>query len=82
MFFLVLLRSSRLVSVEEALGESQRPHFSRKERARNGAPAQILKVEAVTEFPVDLPRIVPVKSAEGEAVVELHAAVGHINSGH
>ena len=41
----------------------------------------LLVVEAVAEFGVDLARFVPMESAEGEAVVELHAAVGEIDRG-
>lgn len=40
-----------------------------------------LIAESVTKLGVDLPRIVPVKASEGEAVVQLHPAVGQIDSG-
>ena len=38
-------------------------------------------VEAVAKLGVNLPGIVPVKSAESQAIVQLHAPVGHIESG-
>ena len=38
----------------------------------------ILVMEAVAKFPIDLSGLVPVESAEGEAVIQLHAAVGHV----
>ena len=38
-------------------------------------------VEAIAEFDVDFARIVPVESAESEAVVVLDAAVGYVQRG-
>jgi hypothetical protein len=35
-------------------------------------------VKAVAEFGVDLPRVVVVKSAKRQAVIEFYAAVGNI----
>src|SRR5258708_21799423 len=38
-----------------------------------------LIVEAVAKFYIDFARIVPVESAEGYAVVEFYAAIGHVH---
>jgi hypothetical protein len=40
-----------------------------------------LVVEAVAELGVDLAGIIPVKSAEGQAVIQLHAAVCDVQGG-
>ena len=38
-------------------------------------------MEAVTKFDIDFPRIIPVESAERQAIVQLHATVCHIERG-
>ena len=38
-------------------------------------------MKSPAEFDVDLPRIVEVESSKGQAVVEQHAAIRHIQSG-
>jgi hypothetical protein len=38
----------------------------------------LLIVKAITKLQIDLTRIVPVKSVEGLAIVELHATVGDV----
>src|SRR5712691_6031904 len=35
-------------------------------------------MESVAKFDIDLARVVPMKASEGLAVVEVHAAVGHV----
>src|SRR5580658_4953029 len=44
------------------------------------APPSI--VEAIAKLSVNLTRIIPVKSAESQTVVQLHAAVGHVQRSH
>ena len=44
-----------------------------------GEDIYMLIVETVAEFHVDLARVVPVKAAEGDAVVEFDAAVGEVD---
>ncbi len=39
-------------------------------------------VETVVNLYIDLPWFVPVKSAERQTVIELHAAVRHVQRGH
>src|SRR5713101_7766058 len=41
-----------------------------------------LVMESITELHVNLPRVVPVESAEGLAVVEVHAPVGYVQGIH
>src|SRR4029077_9437497 len=35
-------------------------------------------METVAQFDIDFARVVPMETAEGLAVVEIHAAVGHV----
>src|SRR5271163_1441099 len=40
-------------------------------------PTSIL--ESVAKLPIDEPRVVPMESAEGQAVIQLHAAISYIH---
>ena len=37
-------------------------------------------MKTIAQFHIDLTRIIPVESAEGEAIVKFHAAIGHVNA--
>jgi len=45
-------------------------------------PSLFSVVEAVTKLDINLPRVIPVEAAEGQAIVHFHAMVGHIERGY